>query len=1140
MANTTLEADVVELPATDGVAFVEQSSPLTRLHYFDGQFLRAASLTTEQDYHRHALQRANLAGGWGLVNGFGIALAGDSLAVSPGLGVTPNGQLVLASTEMKARLTDLLATAKPPSPGGKAAFEACLEAKPPAATASVGLQIYEITVGPIEGLCGNEPVFGKLCETACASDSRRPYWREGVVLRLRPVPLDLPQSISVPAAQAHLRNRIASAYFGRELGQPPSLLSAAGLASGVWCEPAQPYHRDELVIGLLWRDAGVARVDAWSGRRERMDTQPRAYWQGRMAMRPWNVFTAQILQFQCQLSGLFDAASPVLTPQDDCERIREALSHTRREIEDLLKRFEASSKGLVLKSGERESIKRLQSASAAFKSSYADLAGLSGKLAGIGVDGSALPKKRMLINAGFLDLPPAGYLPVSPGSDVRPQCERMFGEGVALHFHAVRPDEIAHLVEEAAHLDRISLTRGLDDTAQVEHVEVFVPAGQVTRGAAKAAGAWWEVQMAVEAFELMESFFRGAGKQTDHGLVIGAVPVQPAAGDPQVEPANTDPADPQAAATERPAPSLSLMREHMMPDAVSSRKRLQGLMRTESREDGSFGFALVVGFESPAEVAVRIPGDMEFAAYSNEFSQERRQIAFYISGDIARDPFDLPIGGSARLEAEFLNAENVDCFQAQGRLTLLRQIANADGRERRVVQIDFRATEDERSKMGRIRLQLQRDTQGRRSVFVLDDERQDPESSPVFITWSDQPRHARLGVDVTKKDRMTADTVPLVDMAGLPDMPPLGSDLATEALNRLAAIAEATDDAAFLLRARQRLLPTIDMPKTETVLTAADWVMFRRARTHLCGPACTAAPATTVETFQVWHLRLDNDERLTVVREAIDRGDAEVLATFKFTRVGLLRYRDESALCEESDAQVLAMWRAANPATRVVLGRVWEIAPATGQGWQNHMRLRRMLETIDPLTKAPRVGEGSITVAAPPPGTLGDRATDGGMLVVTFSAAKIEQHNHRVVMLPIGSYDDLAPVFQKYPKDALTALEGLVGRPEVVTRDVDARFTQGQLAAADATALHVADEEMRKASNGSIAQVRQLLVTLPVVDAPVQPKPEHEIIVKLLNLDAAPGPNGPNDGDVVAADVTDLGRGAQVLTLLGYVPQAIE
>ena len=57
----------------------------------------------------------------------------------------------------------------------------------------------------------------------------------------------------------------------------------------------------------------------------------------------------------------------------------------------------------------------------------------------------------------------------------------MFGEGVALHFHAVRHDEIAHLVEEAEHLDRISLTRGLDDPAQVEAVEVFVPEGQVSR-----------------------------------------------------------------------------------------------------------------------------------------------------------------------------------------------------------------------------------------------------------------------------------------------------------------------------------------------------------------------------------------------------------------------------------------------------------------------------------------------------------------------------------------------------------------------------------------------------------------------------------------------------------------------------------
>ena len=128
--------------------------------------------------------------------------------------------------------------------------------------------IYEITAGPIEGQCGNEPVFGKLCESACVSDSRHPWWREGVVLRLRPISLKLPVSSAVPASLVHLRNRLASGYFAAEPWLTASALSAAGLASGLWCEPAGLYGRDEVVIGLLLREAGVNRVlDAWSGRR---------------------------------------------------------------------------------------------------------------------------------------------------------------------------------------------------------------------------------------------------------------------------------------------------------------------------------------------------------------------------------------------------------------------------------------------------------------------------------------------------------------------------------------------------------------------------------------------------------------------------------------------------------------------------------------------------------------------------------------------------------------------------------------------------------------------------------------------------------------------------------------------------------
>lgn len=1113
MPSTTLEADVVELPATDGVAFVEQSSPLTRLHYFDGQFLRAASLTTEQDYHRHALQLANVAGGWGAVHGFGIALAGDSLNVSPGLGVTPNGQLVLAGSDMKAKLADLLSAAKPPSPSGKAQFDACLEAKAPTATASVGLQVYEITVGPIEGLCGNEAVFGKLCETACASDSRRPYWREGVVLRLRPVNLDLRQSASVPATTAHMRNRVASAYFAREPGQPPSLLSAAGLASGVWCERAQLYHRDELVIGLLWRDAGVARIDAWAGRRERMDTQPRAYWQGRMAMRPWNIYTAQILQFQCQLSGLFDANSPVLTPADDCDRIREALGDARHEIEALLKRFEASSKGLAFKSGGRESVKRLEAVSAAYKSSYADLAGLSGKLAGIGVGGTALPRQRMLINAGFFELPPAGYLPVSPGSDVRPQCERMFGEGVALHFHAVRPDEIAHLVEEAEHLDRISLTRGLDDPARVEQVEVFVPEGRSSLSPAKSPGEWWAVRLDLEALELLEVF------DVAHSPPSQAKPV----------PAEAAPAPPGLTGMKSRA-AARLVRA----DAVAP--WLDGLGRTEGRDDGSCGFTVVFGAD-----AFPLP---------NQAGDGETGIRFdVLSGDIDQDPFALVMGASTPFSLGYASARgsNGFAFEAQGRLTVLRQRTSADGAQELLVQLDFQASQQRFVDgqagaagigAGRQRLVLQREGDSRAGVFTVAGDPQNRDGSHYLFEWFSAPRRARQSIEARAFD---ADGTPgnltrtqLMDMAALPGVPGLGDDIAATALSRLATIAENVLRPDLLLRIRRRLLPTLDAPKGEVITTAADWVMFRRARTHLCGPACTTAATTTLETFQVWHLELDSDKQLAVVRKAIDGGDAKALAEFEFTRVGLLRYRDESAFSEESDTQVLAMWRAAQPAARVALGRIWEIAPTTGQGWQNHMRLRHMVETIDSVTKPPPVGDGSLAVSAPPPGELGDKATDGGVLLVTLGA-EVKTHNHRVVMLPFGMYADLVPMFRQSAKDALDDLARFLGDPAVTARDKDAHFSQGQLAGADATALQDAHEEMRRATHDGInVQVHQFLVSLKPIDADVQPAPEHETIAKLLKLDTSPAPNGPNDGATVTSDVNDLGRGTQVLTLLGY------
>jgi hypothetical protein len=262
-----------------GVATIDKATALTRLHFFDGKFLRADALTLEQDYHRELVRLSNLAGGWGVVHGLGVSAPGATLALTPGLAITPAGSTVLLTQPFEVEIAKLVEAARPSPPAaaidanGGARFADC-QAKPSeGAGDSAGTDLYEITVGPAERLCGNEEVYGKLCEDACVTDTQRPYWREGLILRLRPITLALPVSTAVVFGLVHLRNRIASAYFAAEPWLTAPLLSAQGLRSPVWCNPATLYSRDEVPIGLLAREGGITRVlDAWSARRERMDT----------------------------------------------------------------------------------------------------------------------------------------------------------------------------------------------------------------------------------------------------------------------------------------------------------------------------------------------------------------------------------------------------------------------------------------------------------------------------------------------------------------------------------------------------------------------------------------------------------------------------------------------------------------------------------------------------------------------------------------------------------------------------------------------------------------------------------------------------------------------------------------------------
>lgn len=1172
MAHETTE-DIVELSVSDGIAFVEQSSPLTRLHYFDGKFLRADAFATEQDYHRARVRLANIAGGWGVVNGLEISLRGAQLAVSAGMAITPAGNFVLATSDMRADLAKLLQlNQRESTPPGSADFGDCTKPVKAGVKESAPQAIYEITVGPVEGLCGNEAVYGKLCESACATDSRHPYWREGVVLRLRPRTLALPGSSAVPVGAVHLRNRVASAYFALEPGLARSQVSAAGLAGDVWCGGAQLYGRDEVVIGLLVREGGSTRViDAWSGRRERMDAQARGYWQGRMAMRPWNVFVAQILQFQCQLSGALEPGGGQFTPVDDCERIRELLDKTRRELEALTARWSDSGKKLLLKTGDltRNQLKQVGSH---VDGTYAEIGQLSKELAVVEAGAGALPVQRMLIAAGFLDLPPAGYLPVAPAKvALEVQLQRMFGEGVNLHLHAVAEDEIAHLLEEAQHMRRISLTKGIDDPKTPETVEVFVPEGRVVAAKAAATGEWWQVVVQPELADPGQS--------------------EPTPVKPPVKFSAKSRARTATAPGTQPA-SDQIKVELDLDDLLSGKTRLRvpGLARTHLLDDGHPALSLVLALEADDAPKlgriVRKAGPNDSAKGDDPGGDGDGQddadprLAVWATGDIADDLFALPVGGdtAARGELRAAFAGLSALAGASATLTVLARESSPRGALRLRLQVDLMAhikltllrtgSSRDESVNGSERFTLELDGDGRSGRLVADEDPMDISDGAGILRWDDSPREAVLELILTVARRIVAKglemareaaapeadsgdgppglvdridqpsdklrrqiLVRLARARGLPGMPAPTSATGAAALNALAFIADATDDAGFLARARRRLFPTLDTPATQTVQAHLDWVMFRRARTHLCAPPSAAPVDTSVEAVQVWHLQVNDAKTLEVLKKALDQGDTKTLTSFKFQPVGLLRYRDESTRPEESDATVLAMWKAVPPAERVVLGRAWEEAPATGQGWQNHFRLREMLAVIEPLTKPPVRGDGSLAAMKPPGPPLQDRALGGGMLVVTAGKAEAKVSKHRLLVTTFNEYFSLLANFKESPERGWRQLEGMVAQGGL--RVLDLTFSGGALAADDTQRIQDLDAELRKNDPESWS-VRSVRIDAMVVDADTDPVKQQTAVTGLM------GPSGGRfDDGALKAPMTDLGAGAQVLTLAYYELQKL-
>src|ERR1051326_8747037 len=103
------EAPLILVGKQIGVTVIPAQTPLTGLHYFDGKFLRANDLETEQRYMRQLVGLSNQTDGAGIAHGFDVSLgAGDVLQIGPGLAIDPAGRVLLLPVATSVRIQELI------------------------------------------------------------------------------------------------------------------------------------------------------------------------------------------------------------------------------------------------------------------------------------------------------------------------------------------------------------------------------------------------------------------------------------------------------------------------------------------------------------------------------------------------------------------------------------------------------------------------------------------------------------------------------------------------------------------------------------------------------------------------------------------------------------------------------------------------------------------------------------------------------------------------------------------------------------------------------------------------------------------------------------------------------------------------
>ena len=396
--------------ASDGRP-VTAGGGIERVNAFDGLFLRAEHLDRMQDYARELAAAVGTAGGPGVVEGYGVTVRANKLEVAPGLAVDAYGRPLRSRGLLTLDLTNL-------APGDT--------------------EFHFVEIRHHEWFFGNEAVQGVLCEDPCSGGgTARPYQAEGVLLGLDPAAESGLASVPDDRRRSWLASKLfaderTDADAWPEVGQPH-------LHRQSWAPPNAPQTRPGGVRLAVLRSDGDDgwSVDVWAARRDRGDPPPTRTWQSRLGMRPWDVYVAQILQFQAHLqdvggdsSGL-QRASFVGYLLGDLMAIRDQVMKTNRSV-------------------TLAGVQRLEDGIRAGRLGDA-----------VAVEHTFAP----LPSLGFGELPPAGFLPIGGAESRRAVAaqvtELLGGEGmVDVRACTGSLGDVGAMIHRAQHRDRIRLTEG--------------------------------------------------------------------------------------------------------------------------------------------------------------------------------------------------------------------------------------------------------------------------------------------------------------------------------------------------------------------------------------------------------------------------------------------------------------------------------------------------------------------------------------------------------------------------------------------------------------------------------------------------------------------------------------------------------